>query len=139
MKHPKDDDIDEERRMYMGDKQFNIRIEGDVKNAQIQQGIITDSSQVQTNEESLDFDLVNQILKSILAYSESFPNIYGNQSQEVVLLLDEGISLTEQKKQPSKINQIISKLKSITANVVCSVSTSLVVSGIMSLLEKISL
>ena len=54
-------------------------------------------------------------------------------------LLDEGISLTEQKKQPSKINQIISKLKSITANVVCSVSTSLVVSGIMSLLEKISL
>lgn len=138
MKDPKDD-IDEERRMYMGDKQFNIRIEGDVKNAQIQQGIITDSSQVQTNEESLDFDLVNQILKSILAYSESFSMIYGNQSQEVILLLDEGISLTEQKKQPSKINQIISKLKSITANVVCSVSTSLVVSGIMSLLEKISL
>lgn len=139
MKDPKDDDIDEERRMYMGDKQFNIRIEGDVKNAQIQQGIITDSSQVQTNEESLDFDLANQILKSILAHSELFSMIYGNQSQEVILLLDEGISLTEQKKQPSKINQIISKLKSITANVVCSVSTSLVVSGIMSLLEKISL
>ena len=138
MKDPKDD-IDEERRIYMGDKQFNIRIEGDVKNAQIQQGIITDSSQVQTNEESLDFDLANQILKSILAHSELFSMIYGNQSQEVILLLDEGISLTEQKKQPSKINQIISKLKSITANVVCSVSTSLVVSGIMSLLEKISL
>ena len=100
MKDPKDDDIDEERRMYMGDKQFNIRIEGDVKNAQIQQGIITDSSQVQTNEESLDFDLANQILKSILAHSELFSMIYGNQSQEVILLLDEGISLTEQKKQP---------------------------------------
>lgn len=86
MKDPKDD-IDEERRMYMGDKQFNIRIEGDVKNSQIQQGIITDSSQVQTNEESLDFDLVNQILKSILAYSESFFMIYGNQSQEVILFV----------------------------------------------------
>ena len=125
--------------MYMEDKQFNIRIEGDVKNTQIQQGIITDSSQVQTSENSLDFDLVNQILKSILAYSESFSMIYGNQSQEVILLLDEGISLTEQKKQPSKINQIIAKLKAITSNVICSVSTSLLVSGIMSLLEKISL
>ena len=51
----------------MEDKQFNLKIEGDVKNTQIQQGIITDSSQVQKNEESLDFDLANQIFKSVLA------------------------------------------------------------------------
>jgi len=102
---------------------YSVNIQGNINGVQIQQGT-TNSSQ---------FEKVAEILNEIDKYVPMFADIYGHDCEKAENALNEAKEAVVARENPSKIKKALSILKDVSLRV----SSSLIATGILTLLEKI--
>ena len=108
---------------------YSVNIQGNINGVQIQQGT-TNSSQFQNVNQVFDYEKVAEILNEIDKYVPMFADIYGHDCEKA---LNEAKEAVVARENPSKIKKALSILKDVSLRV----SSSLIATGILTLLEKI--
>lgn len=111
-----------------------MNISGNVTGSQIQQGTVG-SCQQMSNEGEFPYEKILTILNQIKQYSENelFNSEFGDKADAIREMVDEALEATEQKSEPSKIKNTLTKLKGYIANVGCGI----IASGIFKLIESV--
>ena len=92
--------------------------------------------QIQQNvNEAFDYGKVIKILDDINEYKDSFNKAYGNKSKDVEEILEKTKNDCLDKKSPEIIRKSLSALKEITKDVTSNIITT----GILSMLEQIKI
>lgn len=113
-------------------KNCSVNINGNVAGIQIQQNTVN-STQNQNVNEAFDYDKVLKILDEINVYRDMFDRAYNEKSKEVKDILDKTKQDCLDKKSPSIIKKSLFALKNITKEV----SSNLITTGVLGLLEQI--
>lgn len=113
---------------------YSVNIHGDTNGVQIQQGTV-DSSQFQNVNQEFDYDKVAEILNEISKYTPMFADIYGEDCKMAENALNEARKATSDKESFSKVKRALSILKDVSLRV----SSSLIASGILTLLKQIGI
>ena len=111
---------------------YSVNIQGNINGVQIQQGT-TNSSQFQNVNQVFDYEKVAEILNEIDKYVPMFADIYGHDCEKAENALNEAKEAVVARENPSKIKKALSILKEVSLRV----SSSLIATGILTLLEKI--
>lgn len=111
---------------------YSVNIQGNINGVQIQQGT-TNSSQFQNVNQVFDYEKVAEILNEIDKYVPMFADIYGHDCEKAENALNEAKEAVVARENPSKIKKALSILKDVSLRV----SSSLIATGILTLLEKI--
>ena len=111
---------------------YSVNIQGNINGVQIQQGT-TNSSQFQNVNQVFDYEKVAEILNEIDKYVPMFADIYGHDCEKAENALNEAKEAVGARENPSKIKKALSILKDVSLRV----SSSLIATGILTLLEKI--
>lgn len=111
---------------------YSVNIQGNINGVQIQQGT-TNSSQFQNVNQVFDYEKVAEILNEIDKYVPMFADIYGHDCEKAENALNEAKEDVVARENPSKIKKALSILKDVSLRV----SSSLIATGILTLLEKI--
>lgn len=111
---------------------YSVNIQGNINGVQIQQGT-TNSSQFQNVNQVFDYEKVAEILNEIDKYVPMFADIYGHDCEKAENALNEAKEAVVARENPSKIKKALSILKDVSL----IVSSSLIATGILTLLEKI--
>ena len=111
---------------------YSVNIQGNINGVQIQQGT-TNSSQFQNVNQVFDYEKVAEILNEIDKYIPMFADIYGHDCEKAENALNEAKEAVVARENPSKIKKALSILKDVSLRV----SSSLIATGILTLLEKI--
>ncbi len=111
---------------------YSVNIQGNINGVQIQQGT-TNSSQFQNVNQVFDYEKVAEILNEIDKYVPMFADIYGHDCEKAENALNEAKEAVVAKEKTSKIKKALSILKDVSLRV----SSSLIATGILTLLEKI--
>ena len=111
---------------------YSVNIQGNINGVQIQQGT-TNSSQFQNVNQVFDYEKVAEILNEIDKYVPMFADIYGHDCEKAENALNEAKEAVVARENPSKIKKTLSILKDVSLRV----SSSLIATGILTLLEKI--
>lgn len=111
---------------------YSVNIQGNINGVQIQQGT-TNSSQFQNVNQVFDYEKVAEILNEIDIYVPMFADIYGHDCEKAENALNEAKEAVVARENPSKIKKALSILKDVSLRV----SSSLIATGILTLLEKI--
>ena len=111
---------------------YSVNIQGNINGVQIQQGT-TNSSQFQNVNQVFDYEKVAEILNEIDKYVPMFADIYGHDCEKAENALNEAKEAVVARENPSKIKKALSILKDVSLRV----SSSLIVTVILTLLEKI--
>ena len=111
---------------------YSVNIQGNINGVQIQQGT-TNSSQFQNVNQVFDYEKVAEILNEIDKYVPMFADIYGHDCEKAENALNEAKEAVVAREKPSKIKKALSILKDVSLRV----SSSLIATGILTLLEKI--
>ena len=111
---------------------YSVNIQGNINGVQIQQGT-TNSSQFQNVNQVYDYEKVAEILNEIDKYVPMFADIYGHDCEKAENALNEAKEAVVARENPSKIKKALSILKDVSLRV----SSSLIATGILTLLEKI--
>ena len=111
---------------------YSVNIQGNINGVQIQQGT-TNSSQFQNVNQVFDYEKVAEILNEIDKYVPMFADIYGHDCEKAENALNEAKEAFVARENPSKIKKALSILKDVSLRV----SSSLIATGILTLLEKI--
>lgn len=111
---------------------YSVNIQGNINGVQIQQGT-TNSSQFQNVNQVFDYEKVVEILNEIDKYVPMFADIYGHDCEKAENALNEAKEAVVARENPSKIKKALSILKDVSLRV----SSSLIATGILTLLEKI--
>ena len=111
---------------------YSVNIQGNINGVQIQQGT-TNSSQFQNVNQVFDYEKVAEILYEIDKYVPMFADIYGHDCEKAENALNEAKEAVVARENPSKIKKALSILKDVSLRV----SSSLIATGILTLLEKI--
>ena len=111
---------------------YSVNIQGNINGVQIQQGT-TNSSQFQNVNQVFDYEKVAEILNEIDKYVPMFADIYGHDCEKAENALNEAKEAVVARENPSKIKKALSTLKDVSLRV----SSSLIATGILTLLEKI--
>ena len=111
---------------------YSVNIQGNINGVQIQQGT-TNSSQFQNVNQVFDYEKVAEILNEIDKYVPMFADIYGHDCEKAETALNEAKEAVVARENPSKIKKALSILKDVSLRV----SSSLIATGILTLLEKI--
>ena len=111
---------------------YSVDIQGNINGIQIQQGT-TNSSQFQNINQVFDYDKVAKIINEIDKYVPMFADIYGHDCEKAENALNEAKEAVVARENPSKIKKALSILKDVSLRV----SSSLIATGILTLLEKI--
>ena len=110
---------------------YSVNIQGNINGVQIQQGT-TNSSQFQNVNQVFDYEKVAEILNEIDKYVPMFADIYGHDCEKAENALNEAKEAVVARENPSKIKKALSILKDVSLRV----SSSLIATGILTLLEK---
>ncbi|MBM6760051.1 hypothetical protein [Megamonas hypermegale] len=113
-------------------KNCSININGNVTGIQIQQNTVNSTQNKNVNE-AFDYDKVLKILDEINMYRDMFNRAYNEKSKEVKDILDRTKQDCLDKKSPSIIKKSLFALKNITKEV----SSNLITTGVLGLLEQI--
>ena len=111
---------------------YSVNIQGNINGVQIQQGT-TNSSQFQNVNQVFDYEKVAEILNEIDKYVPMFADICGHDCEKAENALNEAKEAVVARENPSKIKKALSILKDVSLRV----SSSLIATGILTLLEKI--
>ena len=111
---------------------YSVNIQGNINGVQIQQGT-TNSSQFQNVNQVFDYEKVAEKLNEIDKYVPMFADIYGHDCEKAENALNEAKEAVVARENPSKIKKALSILKDVSLRV----SSSLIATGILTLLEKI--
>ena len=111
---------------------YSVNIQCNINGVQIQQGT-TNSSQFQNVNQVFDYEKVAEILNEIDKYVPMFADIYGHDCEKAENALNEAKEAVVARENPSKIKKALSILKDVSLRV----SSSLIATGILTLLEKI--
>ena len=111
---------------------YSVNIQGNINGVQIQQGT-TNSSQFQNVNQVFDYEKVAEILNEIDKYVPMFADIYGHDCEKAENALNEAKEAVVAREKTSKIKKALSILKDVSLRV----SSSLIATGILTLLEKI--
>lgn len=111
---------------------YSVNIQGNINGVKIQQGT-TNSSQFQNVNQVFDYEKVAEILNEIDKYVPMFADIYGHDCEKAENALNEAKEAVVARENPSKIKKALSILKDVSLRV----SSSLIATGILTLLEKI--
>ena len=111
---------------------YSVNIQGNINGVQIQQGT-TNSSQFQNVNQVFDYEKVAEILNEIDKYVPMFADIYGHDCEKAENALNEAKEAVVARENHSKIKKALSILKDVSLRV----SSSLIATGILTLLEKI--
>ena len=111
---------------------YSVNIQGNINGVQIQQGT-TNSSQFQNVNQVFDYEKVAEILNEIDKYVPMLADIYGHDCEKAENALNEAKEAVVARENPSKIKKALSILKDVSLRV----SSSLIATGILTLLEKI--
>ena len=111
---------------------YSVNIQGNINGVQIQQGT-TNSSHFQNVNQVFDYEKVAEILNEIDKYVPMFADIYGHDCEKAENALNEAKEAVVARENPSKIKKALSILKDVSLRV----SSSLIATGILTLLEKI--
>ena len=111
---------------------YSVNIQGNINGVQIQQGT-TNSSQFQNVNQVFDYEKVAEILNEIDKYVPMFADIYGHDCEKAENALNEAKEAVVARENPSKIKKALSILKEVSLRV----SSSLIATGILTVLEKI--
>ena len=111
---------------------YAVNIQGNINGVQIKQGT-TNSSQFQNVNQVFDYEKVAEILNEIDKYVPMFADIYGHDCEKAENALNEAKEAVVARENPSKIKKALSILKDVSLRV----SSSLIATGILTLLEKI--
>lgn len=107
---------------------------GEVKNVQIQQGTRR-SKQTQNSNQTLDYETINELIKTVYKYSDMLEMDYGLvEATQLRKAIDELSKEVVEKKSLSKINGILNYIKELSANA----GGGLIASGILELIGKIA-
>lgn len=110
-----------------------MNISGNVTGSQIQQGTVN-SCQQMSNEGKVPYEKISTMLSQIKQYSENelFNSEFGDKADAIREMVDEALEATEQKSEPSKIKNTLTKLKGYVTNV----GSGIIASGIFKLIES---
>ena len=107
---------------------------GEVKNVQIQQGTRR-SKQTQNSNQTLDYETINELIKTVYKYSDMLEMDYGLvEATQLRKAIDELSKEMAEKKSLSKINGILNYIKELSVNA----GGGLIASGILELIGKIT-
>lgn len=111
---------------------YTNNFNGDVSNVQIQQN--SDGMQIQTYEQPIDLEKVNQLINELNKFDYYFDEIYGNEdANKIRQYRDELSSEIKSNKNFAKVKKLINLIKNITINV----SAGLIKEGVLQLISKI--
>lgn len=110
-----------------------MNISGNVAGSQIQQGTMN-SCQQMSNAKEFPYEEISNILNRIKQYSsnELFDDEFGDKADVIRKMVDEALEATEHKSEPSKIKNILARIKGVAANV----GSGIIANGIFKLLES---
>ncbi|WP_418798773.1 hypothetical protein [Phascolarctobacterium faecium] len=97
---------------------YNISVSGSINNSAIQQGSIN-SNQSISQHTNFDYDKILAVLLEInkATTSAKFFQEFGSNAEETKILIDKAIILVREKQEPEKITPLMTKLKTLAANV----------------------
>lgn len=110
---------------------YTTNIYGNVSNLQLQQGTIN-STQNQTIEQGFDYSVVENIIEQIKKYENMIDLEFGDKASELRNKVEELDNLVREKKNPRKINAVLSDIKSLAIGV----TGSLIASGIVAMIGR---
>lgn len=113
---------------------MNINFHGNLSETQVQVGTIN-STQTTINGEQFPYEEILKILKEIEKHKEELAADFGKSETEFCNILSEAINETESRQNPSKIKRVLKLLKELAVGI----SGSLIASGVVAMLEKISM
>ncbi|MFR8564488.1 MAG: hypothetical protein ACLVD2_10585 [Blautia sp.] len=113
---------------------YSIRINGNVKDVQIQQGT-DNSSQIYNVNSEFDYDKAIKILDEISKYIPMFADTYGENCKIAENALNEAVECVSERKNPSKLRNALSILKDVSLRA----SSSLIATGVLELLKQIEI
>jgi hypothetical protein len=97
---------------------YNINVSGSINNSVIQQGSVN-SNQSISQHTNFDYDKILAVLLEInkATTSAKFFQEFGSNAGETKILIDKAIILVREKQEPEKITPLMTKLKTLAANV----------------------
>lgn len=111
---------------------YTNNFNGAVSNVQIQQN--SDGMQIQTYEQPIDLEKVNQLINELNKFDYYFDEIYGSEdANKIRQYRDELSSEIKSNKNSAKVKKLINLIKNITINV----SAGLIKEGVLQLISKI--
>ena len=113
---------------------YSIRINGNVKDVQIQQGT-DNSSQIYNVNSEFDYDKAIKILDEISKYIPMFADTYGENCKIAENALNEAVECVSERKNPSKLRNALSILKDVSLRA----SSSLIATGVLELSKQIEI
>ena len=97
---------------------YNINVSGSINNSVIQQGSVN-SNQSISQHTNFDYDKILAVLLEInkATTSAKFFQEFGSNAGVTKILIDKAIILVREKQEPEKITPLMTKLKTLAANV----------------------